>query len=54
MTEFARIYRLPLYIFNTIIALKLKARAQGIDVIDFGGANLDGPTLKPVIADKLI
>jgi alanine-synthesizing transaminase len=53
MEEFARIKRLPPYVFNVTGELKLAARRRGEDVIDFSMGNPDGPTPKHVV-DKLI
>jgi alanine-synthesizing transaminase len=41
--NFPRIEKLPEYVFNQVIALKLKAQAAGEDIIDFGMGNPDGP-----------
>ena len=51
--EFARIQRLPPYVFNIVNELKAAARARGEDIIDFGMGNPDQPT-PPHIVDKLI
>ncbi len=51
--EFARINRLPPYVFNIVNELKAKARARGEDIIDFGMGNPDQPT-PPHIVQKLI
>lgn len=53
MREFARIKRLPPYVFNTVVALKEEARRRGEDIIDFGMGNPDQPT-PDFIVDKLI
>ena len=53
ITDFARIKRLPPYVFNIVTELKAKARARGEDIIDFGMGNPDQPT-PPHIVDKLI
>ncbi|WP_020409028.1 alanine transaminase [Hahella ganghwensis] len=50
--EFARISRLPPYVFNVIGELKQQARARGEDIIDFGMGNPDQPTPKHIV-DKL-
>jgi len=42
MTEFARINRLPPYVFNVIGELKAAARKRSEDVIDFSMGNPDG------------
>lgn len=52
-TEFARVTRLPPYVFNITSELKLAARRRGEDIIDFGMGNPDGPT-PPHIVNKLI
>lgn len=41
MSEFARINRLPPYVFNIVNELKARARLQGHDIIDFGMGNPD-------------
>ncbi|MCC6207216.1 MAG: alanine transaminase [Gammaproteobacteria bacterium] len=51
--EFARLNRLPPYVFNIVNELKAKARARGEDIIDFGMGNPDQPT-PPHIVQKLI
>jgi alanine-synthesizing transaminase len=51
--EFYRIKKLPPYVFAVINELRDKARARGIDVIDLGMGNPDGPTPQPVV-EKLI
>jgi len=53
MTEFARIKRLPPYVFASVNALKLEARQRGEDIIDFGMGNPDQPT-PPHIVEKAI
>ena len=52
MEEFRRIKRLPPYVFSIVNELKVKARAQGEDIIDFGMGNPDLPT-PPHIVEKL-
>lgn len=52
MEEFHRIKRLPPYVFNIINELKMRARAQGEDIIDFGMGNPDQPTPEHIV-DKL-
>ena len=47
--EFARIQRLPPYVFNVIDELKAAARGRGMDVIDFGMGNPDQPTPQPIL-----
>jgi alanine-synthesizing transaminase len=51
--EFYRIKKLPPYVFAVINELRDKARASGIDVIDLGMGNPDGPTPQPAV-EKLI
>ena len=52
-TEFARIKRLPPYVFAITSELKMNARHRGEDIIDFGMGNPDGPTPKHIV-DKLV
>ncbi len=52
MEEFARIKRLPPYVFNIVNALKAEARHRGEDIIDFGMGNPDQPTPE-IIVNKL-
>ena len=52
MSSFARIDRLPPYVFAAIDELKLKARRAGEDIIDFGMGNPDNPPPQLII-DKL-
>jgi alanine-synthesizing transaminase len=51
--EFARIKRLPPYVFNIVNELKAAARARGEDIIDFGMGNPDQPTPRHIV-DKLV
>lgn len=51
--EFARIKRLPPYVFNIVNDLKAAARARGEDIIDFGMGNPDQPTPRHIV-DKLV
>ncbi|MCG6975504.1 MAG: alanine transaminase [Acidiferrobacterales bacterium] len=53
MEEFARIKRLPPYVFNIVNELKAEARKRGEDIIDFGMGNPDQPTPKHIV-DKLV
>lgn len=53
MSEFARIKRLPPYVFNTLTQLKTEARGRGEDIIDFGMGNPDKPTPQHIV-DKLV
>lgn len=52
MPEFARIKRLPPYVFSIVNDLKVKARARGEDIIDFGMGNPDQATPEHIV-DKL-
>jgi alanine-synthesizing transaminase len=52
-THFARIERLPPYVFSITSELKMAARRRGEDIIDFGMGNPDGPTPPHVVA-KLV
>lgn len=52
-TEFARISRLPPYVFNIVNELKMAARHRGEDIIDFGMGNPDQPTPAHIV-DKLV
>ena len=51
--RFARIDRLPPYVFNITAELKMAARRRGEDIIDFSMGNPDGAT-PPHIVDKLV
>lgn len=51
-SNFARINRLPPYVFAIINELKQAARARGEDIIDFGMGNPDQPTPTHIV-DKL-
>ena len=53
MEEFARIKRLPPYVFNITGELKAAARKRGDDVIDLSMGNPDQPTPRHIV-DKLI
>jgi len=52
MREFARIKRLPPYVFNITAELKMAARRRGEDIIDLSMGNPDGPTPRHIV-DKL-
>src|SRR6201987_4654815 len=52
-TQFARLQRLPPYVFNITSELKMAARRRGEDIIDFGMGNPDGPTPRHIV-DKLV
>ena len=47
--EFQRIGRLPPYVFNIVNELKMAARQQGEDIIDFGMGNPDQPTPEHIV-----
>ena len=47
--EFYRINRLPPYIFNIVNELKVEARKNGDDVVDFGMGNPDQKTPEHII-----
>ncbi|MEP6998434.1 MAG: alanine transaminase, partial [Betaproteobacteria bacterium] len=49
-SQFARIARLPPYVFNITSELKMAARRRGEDIIDFGMGNPDGPTPAHIVA----
>jgi alanine-synthesizing transaminase len=51
--EFARIKRLPPYVFNITAELKMAARRRGEDIIDMSMGNPDGPTPRHIV-DKLV
>jgi alanine-synthesizing transaminase len=51
--SFARINRLPPYVFNITAELKLAARRQGVDVIDMSMGNPDGATPAHIV-NKLV
>src|SRR4030043_2283397 len=53
MTRFARLGRLPPYVFATVNQIKMEARHQGKDIIDMGMGNPDLGT-PPHIVAKLI
>jgi alanine-synthesizing transaminase len=53
MREFARIKRLPPYVFNITNELKMAARRRGDDVIDLSMGNPDSPTPQHIV-DKLV
>ncbi|MDZ4733105.1 MAG: alanine transaminase, partial [Nitrospirota bacterium] len=46
---FYRIKRLPPYVFAQVQSLKLEARQQGEDIIDFGMGNPDQPTPSHIV-----
>ncbi|HEX5431109.1 MAG TPA: aminotransferase class I/II-fold pyridoxal phosphate-dependent enzyme [Bryobacteraceae bacterium] len=51
--DFYRIQKLPPYVFAVINEMKAKARAAGLDVVDLGMGNPDGPTPHAVV-EKLV
>ncbi len=53
MTRFARLDRLPPYVFATVNQLKMEARRSGEDIIDLGMGNPDIGTPDHVV-DKLV
>ncbi len=53
MTGFARLDRLPPYVFATVNELKMERRRAGEDIIDMGMGNPDLAT-PPHIVDKLV
>ena len=53
MKEFARLDRLPPYVFTTVNQIKMDARHAGEDIVDLGMGNPDMPTPKHIV-DKLI
>jgi alanine-synthesizing transaminase len=52
-SQFARIERLPPYVFNITTELKMEARRRGEDIIDFGMGHPDGPTPAHIV-NKLV
>jgi alanine-synthesizing transaminase len=53
MKEFARLDRLPPYVFTRVNKIKMDARHAGEDIIDLGMGNPDMPTPKHIV-DKLV
>ena len=53
MKQFARLDRLPPYVFAEVNELKMELRHKGEDIIDLGMGNPDLPTPQPII-DKLV
>ncbi len=49
ITPADRILKLPAYPFARLDELKARAREQGLDLIDLGMGNPDGPTPQPVV-----
>jgi len=52
MHQFARVHRLPPYVFAQVNELKMEMRHQGADIIDLGMGNPDVPTPQHIL-DKL-
>ncbi len=50
LTPAERLRKLPPYVFARLDELKVRAREQGLDLIDLGMGNPDGPTPGPVVA----
>ena len=50
--EFARMKRLPPYVFSTVDAMKMEARRAGEDIIDLGMGNPDHGA-PPHIVEKI-
>ncbi len=48
-----RLRNLPPYVFARLDELKVKAKAQGIDLIDLGMGNPDGATPEPVVKSAI-
>jgi len=53
MREFARLDRLPPYVFATVNEIKMEARRKGEDIIDLGMGNPDMGTPQHIV-DKLV
>jgi alanine-synthesizing transaminase len=53
MKEFARLDRLPPYVFSTVNELKMEARRSGVDIIDMGMGNPDLGTPDHIV-DKMV
>jgi len=53
MKEFARLDRLPPYVFTTVNKIKMDARRAGEDIVDLGMGNPDMATPKHIV-DKLV
>ncbi len=53
MKEFARLNRLPPYVFTMVNKIKMDARHAGQDIVDLGMGNPDMPTPKHIV-DKLV
>ena len=53
MSKFARLDRLPPYVFARVNAIKMEARRAGEDIIDLGMGNPDIGTPQHIV-DKLV
>jgi alanine-synthesizing transaminase len=53
MQQFARMQRLPPYVFAVVNELKMELRRQGDDIVDLGMGNPDIPTPQHIV-DKLV
>ncbi len=53
MTKFARLDRLPPYVFATVNGIKMEARRAGKDIIDLGMGNPDLGTPEHIV-NKLV
>ncbi len=53
MYDFSRIKRLPPYVFNIVNTMKMEARHQGEDIIDFGMGNPDQPTPSHIVSKAI-
>ena len=53
MSKFARLDRLPPYVFATVNKIKMDARRAGEDIIDLGMGNPDMGTPQHIV-DKLV
>src|SRR5947209_6003785 len=53
MSEFARMTRLPPYVFNVMGELKSAARKRGDDIVDFSMGNPDGATPDHIVKKLL-
>ena len=51
--QFERINRLPPYVFSEVNEMKARARAAGLDIIDFGMGNPDSASPTHVV-EKLV
>ncbi|MCL1465438.1 aspartate aminotransferase [Argonema galeatum] len=53
ITPADRLQALPPYVFARLDELKARAREQGLDLIDLGMGNPDGPTPQPVVESAI-